>query len=176
MHCLTNEKTIPNHPMMISLITFIMSLLWIWFVANVLIDLLKVIGLLFNIPDTFLGITVLTFGNSVCDLALNVSLVKGGYGEMALAGSLGGPIFNLLFGLGSSLLKINLLYGTIEISFYKKENLISVIAVFCLILNLVRLLVQSYCVKYKFNKSVAIVGFILYFLFLIAICLITFIF
>ena len=94
--------------MLISLITFVMSLMWIWFTANILIDLLKAIGLLLNIPDTFLGMTVLTFGNSVTDLALNISLVKGGYGEMALAGSLAGPVFNLLVGLGSSLLKINI--------------------------------------------------------------------
>ena len=84
--------------MLISLITFVMSLMWIWLTANILIDLLKAIGLLLNIPDTFLGMTVLTFGNSVTDLALNISLVKGGYGEMALAGSLAGPVFNLLVG------------------------------------------------------------------------------
>ena len=90
---------------------------------------------------------MLTFGNSVTDLALNISLVKGGYGEMALAGSLAGPVFNLLVGLGSSLLKINIYFGEIEVNFYNKENLISVIAVLMLIFNLLRLMVQGYCVE-----------------------------
>ena len=161
--------------MLISLITFVMSLMWIWFTANILIDLLKAIGLLLNIPDTFLGMTVLTFGNSVTDLALNISLVKGGYGEMALAGSLAGPVFNLLVGLGSSLLKINIYFGEIEVNFYNKENLISVIAVLMLIFNLLRLMVQGYCVGYKLNRGIAYVGFAIFSSFIVVICYITFI-
>lgn len=149
--------------------------MWIWFTANILIDLLKAIGLLLNIPDTFLGMTVLTFGNSVTDLALNISLVKGGYGEMALAGSLAGPVFNLLVGLGSSLLKINIYFGDIEVNFYNKENLISVIAVMMLIFNLLRLMVQGYCGGYKLNRGIAYFGFAIFTAFIIIICYITFI-
>ena len=152
-----------------------MSLMWIWFTANILIDLLKAIGLLLNIPDTFLGMTVLTFGNSVTDLALNISLVKGGYGEMALAGSLAGPVFNLLVGLGSSLLKINIYFGEIEVNFYNKEKLISVIAVLMLIFNLLRLMVQGSCVGYKLNRGIAYVGFAIFTSFIVVICYITFI-
>lgn len=148
--------------------------MWIWFVANNLIDLLKAIGLLLNIPDTFLGMTVLTYGNSISDLALNVSLVKNGYGEMALSGTIAGPLFNLLVGLGSSLLKINYMYGTIDFNFYKKENMISVIAVFVLIGNLLLVVGQSCYSKYTLGRSIAIGGFIVYGGFLVAICYVTF--
>jgi sodium/potassium/calcium exchanger 6 len=49
--------------------------------------------------------TLLSFGNSSPDLALNCALAKAGYGEMGLAGSIAGPLFNLLMGLGMSLIK-----------------------------------------------------------------------
>lgn len=160
--------------MILSLFTFVMSLLWIWFIANILVDLLGAMGTLLGIPKTFLGMTVLTFGNSVCDLALNVSLVKGGYGEMALAGSIAGPLFNLLVGLGTSLLKINFMFGTFHIDFFKKDNVISVIAIFFLTINLIRLLIQSYFSKYSLGKSISFFGFGAYIIFFIIICIITF--
>ena len=52
--------------------------------------------------------TLLSFGNSVPDLTLNVALAKQGYGEMGIAGSIAGPLFNLLIGLGTSLIQTNL--------------------------------------------------------------------
>ena len=61
--------------------------------------------------------TLLAFGNSApgkiilnnIDLSVNISLAKAGYGEMAIAGSIAGPLFNVLIGLGISLIKKNLL-------------------------------------------------------------------
>jgi sodium/potassium/calcium exchanger 6 len=151
-----------------------MSIIWIWFIADNLIALLKTIGLLMNIPDTFLGMTVLTFGNSLPDLVLNTRLVKNGYGEMALSGCIGGPFFNLLIGLGSSLLKLNVLYGKFPINFFQKENIISVIAAFTLIINLITLFVISYYTKYTLGNSISYIGFTIYGLFLLSICYITF--
>lgn len=175
LHYTTSPKSIPSYPLCISLLTFIMSLIWIWFIANNLIDLFKAIGLLFRIPDTFLGMTVLTYGNSISDLVLNISLVKSGYGEMALAGSISGPLFNLLVGLGSSLLKMNISHGTIAIDFYSTSNIISVIAVFILILNLLLLLYQSHSHAYILNKRfISYSGFIIYATFLVLICYNTF--
>jgi sodium/potassium/calcium exchanger 6 len=42
-----------------------MSVFWIWCISELLVDVLKVIGVLIDIPDSFLGMTVLAFGNSV---------------------------------------------------------------------------------------------------------------
>ena len=174
MMILTPKNELPNCPMIISLFTFAMSLTWIWFAAGILINLLQAIGLLLNIPDTFLGMTVLTYGNSIADLALNVSLVKNGYGEMAIAGTIAGPLFNLLVGLGSSLLKMNYLYGTLSVNFYNKENVISVVGVFVLIVNLILVFVQCCYSQYTLGYSISYVGFAVYGLFLLAICYITF--
>lgn len=39
------------------------------------------------------------------DLSLNCALAKTGYGEMGLAGSIAGPLFNMMIGFGVSSLK-----------------------------------------------------------------------
>jgi solute carrier family 24 (sodium/potassium/calcium exchanger), member 6 len=43
---------------------------------------------------------VLAWGNSSGDLVTNLAVSRAGYPNMALAGCFGGPLFNLLIGLG----------------------------------------------------------------------------
>ena len=170
-----DENTPKKYEYIIIIFTFIMSLFWLWFVANILISILQTIGLIFNIPDSFLAMTILTYGNCVTDLFLNISLVKGGYGEMALAGSIGGPLFNLLIGLGSSLFKMNINFGTIEIHMFDKENFICVLAIFSLIINLIRLFIQSRNNGYVLRNNIAYGGFVVYVFFFVAVIIFTFI-
>ena len=114
----SSNNILLNYPIIINVFTLIMSLVWIWFTANILISLLMTIANLMNINESFLGMTILTYGNSVSDLMLNLSLVKLGYGEMALSGSISGPLFNLLIGLGIPLLKLNIKEGGINIDIF----------------------------------------------------------
>jgi len=108
-YCLTKRSTLPSYVKTLCVFNFIMSLIWIWFVAQILVDMLKLIGTIFNIPSAFLGMTFLAFGNSLPELAVNCSLAKNGYGEMAISGSVGGPLFNLVFGFGITLIKTNII-------------------------------------------------------------------
>lgn len=41
-----------------------MSILWIWFIAKVLMNVLNTSGLILSVPDAFLAMTFLSFGNS----------------------------------------------------------------------------------------------------------------
>ena len=165
----------PKCPIIMCIFSLIMSLIWIWFTANILIALLMAIATLMNIPDSFLGMTILTYGNSVSDLMLNLSLVKLGYGEMALSGSIAGPLFNLLIGLGLPLLKLNIKQGAINIDFFNKTNSIAVICLGFLLVNLIALGIQAKLIKYHLNIKLALVRFLFYFIFFCLICLITFI-
>ena len=162
----------PNCPLIICIYSIIMSIIWIWFIANILIDLLTTIANLMNI---FLGMTILTYGNSTPDLILNLSFVKLGYGQMALSGSIAGPLFNILIGLGLPLLKMNINKGIIRIDFFNKQNLINILCLGFLFLNIIVLGIHAKYCKYNLDIKVAIIRFAFYFVFLIFICLFTFI-
>ena len=136
IYYLSTKIEINQYPIIIHFLTLILSLIWIWFTANILISLLMTISTIININKYFLGMTILTYGNSISDLMLNLSLVNLGYSEMALSGSISGPLFNLLIGLGIPLIKLNVKLGNINIEFFNKDNLIGVICLFLLIGNL----------------------------------------
>ena len=91
----------------VSLISFVMSVFWIWLFANIIIDLLKVLGLITGLPTTLLGLTVLAWSNSIGDFMANTAIAKKGFIEMALTGCYAAPLFNILLGLGISTLKMN---------------------------------------------------------------------
>ena len=169
-----DENTPIKYESILITLTFTMSLFWLWFIANILISILQAIGLILNIPETFLAMTLLTYGNCITDLFLNISLVKGGYGEMALAGSIGGPLFNLLVGLGASLFKINFNLGSFEIHMFNYNNFISVFAIFVLFVNLIRLFIQSHFNNYVLGKNIAYVGFFIYAAFFFVVVIFTF--
>jgi len=81
---------------------FVMSIMWISFTSDIVVDLLAMIGLMIDLPKSFLGLTLLAWGNCMGDLNADVAMTKKGFGEMAITGCLAGPIFNILVGLGIS--------------------------------------------------------------------------
>lgn len=152
-----------------------MSILWIWTVAKVLIDILQTFGVILNISPTFLGMTLLSLGNSLPDLTLNCALAKSGFGEMGIAGSIAGPCFNLLIGLGASMIKTTY-KRDIEFNIFEYQHVTLMIAGSVLLLNLLRLLIQSFILKFSMDRSVSYLGYILYFIFFVGICLFTFVY
>ena len=169
------KREINEYPIIIHFSTLILSIVWIWFTANILISLLMTISNIININKYFLGMTILTYGNSISDLMLNLSLVNLGYSEMALSGSISGPLFNLLIGLGIPLIKFNVKIGNINIELFNKNNFIGIICLFILIGNLITLGIQAKLNNYHLTYKFAIIRYIFYFTFFIIICFITFI-
>ncbi|KAI3448618.1 hypothetical protein Pfo_005283 [Paulownia fortunei] len=84
-------------------IAFVMSVFWISTVAGELLNCLAALGMLLQLPSALLGLTVLAWGNSVGDLVADVAVAKAGQPAMAMAGCFAGPMFNMLFGLGTAL-------------------------------------------------------------------------
>jgi sodium/potassium/calcium exchanger 6 len=49
---------------------FAVSVIWIYALANAVVDLLQTIGILFGLSDVILGLTVLAWGNSIGGIVL----------------------------------------------------------------------------------------------------------
>lgn len=84
-----------------------MGVAWAYAIANEFLSLLSSAGLVLGVDTAALGLTVLAWGNSLGDLIANVVVAaSGGAGDaqVAVAGCYGGPVFNVLMGLGLSLL------------------------------------------------------------------------
>jgi Ca2+/Na+ antiporter len=107
-------------------------------------------------------------------------LAKTGYGEMGVTGSIAGPLFNVLVGLGASLVKISFKLAeqgkeiTIDISSGKEMLILIALAV--LLFNIVRLFFHSCCLKFNLRRSISYVGFIIYATFFLIILYFTFFF
>lgn len=84
-------------------VAFVMSVFWISTTAGELVNCLEALGTLLKLPQAFLGLTVLAWGNSVGDLVADVAVAKAGHPAMAMAGCFAGPMFNMLVGLGTAL-------------------------------------------------------------------------
>lgn len=85
------------------LFAFAMCVSWVYLLAGELVACLSAVGAIFKIPPIYLGLTVLAWGNSIGDFFSNLSIARRGLGEMAVAGCYGGPIFNILMGMGMAL-------------------------------------------------------------------------
>ncbi|KAL6233880.1 hypothetical protein BDW75DRAFT_213795 [Aspergillus navahoensis] len=79
---------------------FIIAICWIATIATEVVSLLKTLGVILNISDSLLGLTIFAVGNSLGDLVANITVARLGYPVMALSACFGGPMLNILLGIG----------------------------------------------------------------------------
>ncbi len=89
--------------------SFLMSIIWIYMLANIIVDALVMYECISGISAALLGLTVLSWGNSVGDAFASIAISKKGFGEMAFTGCIAGPVFNLLLGLGLTTVRCNMI-------------------------------------------------------------------
>ncbi|KAL4751899.1 hypothetical protein BDW72DRAFT_83413 [Aspergillus terricola var. indicus] len=105
---LVNERQSPSslrHPPtswrpVLAFLGFIVAIFWIATIATEVVSLLKTLGVILNISDSLLGLTVFAVGNSLGDLVANITVARLGYPVMALSACFGGPMLNILLGIG----------------------------------------------------------------------------
>lgn len=162
----TKRKFVPHDGFLVflSAISFVMSVFWIWLFAGIMIDLLKVLGLLTGLPTTLLGLTVLAWGNSIGDLMANTSIAKKGYVEMALTGCYASPLFNILLGLGISTLRSNLqLEDGVRFSYQDRDSHIPLVLIIGSFVGLAfTFITTAFINKGRITKSQAKVNLVIY--------------
>lgn len=56
--------------------------------------MMKAMGVISDMSDSMVGLSILAWGNSVGDLFSNIALARQGYQQMALAACFGGPLLS----------------------------------------------------------------------------------
>ncbi|KAL2821034.1 Sodium/calcium exchanger protein-domain-containing protein [Aspergillus granulosus] len=84
----------------LALLGFVVAIFWIATIATEVVNLLKTLGVILNISDSLLGLTVFAVGNSLGDLVANITVARLGFPVMALSACFGGPMLNILLGIG----------------------------------------------------------------------------
>lgn len=79
-------------------VSFVSALFWINVVADELVALLASLGDILDINHAILGLTVLGCGNSMADLAADMSVTRAGFPNMAVTAAYAGPFFNMCIG------------------------------------------------------------------------------
>jgi sodium/potassium/calcium exchanger 6 len=107
--------TTPEHPPkyrpLFCFLGFIVAIAWISTIANEVVGVLKAFGVILSISDAILGLTIFAVGNSLGDLVADVTVAKLGYPVMALSACFGGPMLNILLGIGLSGLYVTIRHG-----------------------------------------------------------------
>lgn len=92
----------PRYRPALTFLGFLVSVAWISTIAGEVVGVLKALGVILQISDAILGLTVFAVGNSLGDLVADITVAKLGYPVMALSACFGGPMLNILLGIGVS--------------------------------------------------------------------------
>jgi len=174
--------SLPKCEWILLLSALIMSMIWIYTVTTILIQMVNDSQYLlpFEISKSFLIMTVLALGNALPDFLIDCTLSTSGYAEMALSGTIGSPVFSLLFGFGLSLIKNFSLAEQKEQEFDLLNFTPSTKVILCamggIFINLVHYMLIFSLVNYKVKRYVSYAGFCVFFAYLVSIVLVSFVF
>ncbi|KAI1213930.1 uncharacterized protein F4807DRAFT_409813 [Annulohypoxylon truncatum] len=96
----TSSDRRPKYHFLFCFLGFCISIAWISTIAGEVVGVLKAFGVILDISEAILGLTIFAVGNSVGDLVADVTVARLGYPVMALSACFGGPLLNILLGIG----------------------------------------------------------------------------
>ncbi|KAJ7274389.1 Sodium/calcium exchanger protein-domain-containing protein [Mycena haematopus] len=80
---------------------FIVAIVWIMAIADEVVKVLQTFGFIFGLSDAIIGLTIFAVGNSLADLVANMSVAVFAP-IMGFSACFGGPMLNILLGVGIS--------------------------------------------------------------------------
>ncbi|PPQ67479.1 hypothetical protein CVT25_006020 [Psilocybe cyanescens] len=80
---------------------FFVSIIWIMAIADEVVNVLQTFGFIFGLSDAIIGLTIFAVGNSLADLVANMSVAVFAP-IMGFSACFGGPMLNILLGIGIS--------------------------------------------------------------------------
>lgn len=73
---------------------FLVCIVFLNAISGEIVALLSTMGVIFNLSDSLIGMTVLAWGNCLGDLVADVAMAKAGHPTMALSAAFSGPLFS----------------------------------------------------------------------------------
>jgi sodium/potassium/calcium exchanger 6 len=98
----TSPTRPPRWRTLLCFMGFAVSIAWISSIANEVVGVLKTLGVILNMSDAILGLTIFAVGNSLGDFVADITVARLGFPVMALSACFGGPMLNILLGIGIS--------------------------------------------------------------------------
>ncbi|XP_031419431.1 mitochondrial sodium/calcium exchanger protein-like isoform X1 [Clupea harengus] len=163
--CSTTNEHPPEYHFLFSLLGFVVSALWINTAASEVVSVLHMLGIVFSLSNTVLGLTLLAWGNSIGDLVSDITIARQGYPRMAISACFGGILFNMLFGIGLGCLLQ--MFGGNHIVTLEPEGLLCWILSGALGLSLVLSFVLIPLQCFHLTRAYGIFLIVFYFIFLL---------
>jgi sodium/potassium/calcium exchanger 6 len=98
----TSPDHAPRWRPVLCFLGFAVAIAWISTIANEVVGVLRTLGVILNMSDAILGLTIFAVGNSLGDLVADITVARLGFPVMALSACFGGPMLNILLGIGLS--------------------------------------------------------------------------
>ncbi|KAL8949320.1 MAG: hypothetical protein Q9222_004559 [Ikaeria aurantiellina] len=98
----TSQSKPPKYRYLLCFLGFVVSIAWISTIANEVVGVLKAFGVILGMSDAILGLTIFAVGNSLGDFVADITVARLGFPVMALSACFGGPMLNILLGIGLS--------------------------------------------------------------------------
>ena len=148
----------PNYP----IFSLIFSFLSIFIHSNIIIELISYFSSELKIEQSFLGSTLISWGDNIGDLLNSIILAKNNKIELMISSLIGGQITNLLICLavpwGINIIKNNIVGNKINYIVIEKCNFNSLIllTIFCMIVINIKGIFKSYILIWLY------IGYLLY--------------
>lgn len=149
-----------------SYLGFVVAITWIYTISSEVINLLRALGIAFNLSNEIMGLTILAWGNCMLDFITNVSIARKGLPKMAIAACYGGPLMSTLLGIGLPAF-ITLLIDPNHNTSLGTSPLLYIIFTF-LIFSLVSSLIIVIILRFHVKRSLGIYMIALYLLLIVA--------
>ncbi|KAJ1876793.1 hypothetical protein LPJ57_004295, partial [Coemansia sp. RSA 486] len=142
---------------------FVCGLAWVYIVADEIVSITQALGVILNLSEEIMGLTVVGFGNSLGDLVTNLTLTRMGFPMMAISACFGGPMLCLLLGVGvaafTSLASGEISSGAYRIPLTSPTVLVSTA---CLLFNSALFLLVVPRQKYYMTRAVGLMAMVVY--------------
>ncbi|KTG47707.1 hypothetical protein cypCar_00041211 [Cyprinus carpio] len=145
-------------------ITFLGSIVWIAIFSYLMVWWAHQVGETIGISEEIMGLTILAAGTSIPDLITSVIVARKGLGDMAVSSSVGSNIFDITMGLPVPWLMYSFCHSLAPVPVSSNGLFCAIVLLFLMLLFVI---ISIAACKWRMNKVLGFIMFMLYFVFLV---------